>query len=185
MKKITLAIISLILPVFVFAADAMDSHWTLESSTLTYKIVFPMHHPQGVSREGSGEGQCGTDGCTFSVTAPIKSFDSKNKKRDHDMIETMRGIQFPDVKVIASFPEFPAAEGGKFKTNMVIEMSGEKVTYPDVEFQLLSKNDETLAVEGTIPMLLEDFKVIRPSLMGVKVKNLCPVKVKTSWVKSK
>ncbi len=181
MKQMALVLTALILPTFVFAAEMSDSRWVLDSSTLTYKIVFPLHHPQGVSREGTGAGECATSGCTFTVSAPIKSFDSRNKKRDHDMIETMRGVQNPDVKVTAAFPGFPSEEGGKFKTNLVIEMSGEKANYSDVEFQLVTKSDQSLVVEGTIPMLLEDFKVVRPSLMGVKVKNLCPITVRTTW----
>ncbi|MGH9326378.1 MAG: YceI family protein [Terriglobia bacterium] len=156
-----------------------DSKWVLAQSTLTYHISHPLHEANGVSHAARGEGICHAGQCNFLIAVPVKSFDSGNSNRDLHMLEAVRGAEFPLVTVHLHLPE-AALSSGTFHADLEIQFAGRTAEYNQVPFRRLVKGTET-EITGTIPLKLSDFKIKRPSLLDMPIKNAVPVRVDTLW----
>jgi hypothetical protein len=164
MKSIFLTISLLLLtPVQLQAKD-----WRVESGELQYTLRHVLHNTIGISREVTGQGKC-TATCLFTVAAPVKSFDSKNSGRDTKMLAATKAEAFPIVEIKTTL--LPA-EGDK-TTDIEVSFAGKQHTYA-VQLTFI-KNDIGFKVQGKIPLLLSDFDVERPGILGVKTDDLVPV----------
>jgi hypothetical protein len=161
---------------FAFAAD---TQWILQQGTLTYHVSHKLHEADGVSHEAHGKGTCHDGGCDFTITAPVKSFDSGSGERDSHMMRVTHGDQFPVVTVRAHVPE-SAASSGTFQADLEVEFAGQSAHYKQVPFQLVTQGKQ-VRITGTIPATLADFKIDPPSLLTMKVKNEIPVRVDLTW----
>jgi hypothetical protein len=132
-----------------------------------------------VSHAAKGKGICQAGECNFLVAVPVKTFDSGNSNRDLHMLQVTLGAQFPMVMVRFKLPELELT-APVIHADLEIQFAGQTAECRQVAFQRVTKGGET-EVSGTIPLLLSDFKIRRPELLGMAIKNEVPVKVDTTW----
>jgi hypothetical protein len=173
--KTVIVVAGLALP----AVARADSHWVLESSTLTYHISHPLHQVEGVSHEARGKGVCKEGQCDFLIAAPVKSFDSGDSNRDLHMLQVTHGGQYPIVTVRTRLPE-SASSSPSMTGDLKIQFSGQTVTYKQVTFQRTADGTK-IRISGMVPSTVADFKIDPPSLLAVPIKNEMPVRVDMTW----
>lgn len=173
--KTVIAVACLTLPTLARA----DSHWVLESSTLTYHISHPLHQVEGVSHASRGKGVCKEGQCDFLIAAPVKTFDSGDSNRDLHMLQVVRGGQYPIVTVRTRLPE-AASISPSIAADLEIQFAGQTVSYKQVAFQRSTDGKET-RITGIVPSTVSDFKIDPPSLLAVPIKNEMPVRVDMTW----
>jgi hypothetical protein len=174
--KVLMALFLLALP---GRAQAEDSQWVLEQSTLTYHVSHPLHQTEGVSRAARGKGVCHAGQCDFLIAVPVKSFDSGDSNRDLHMLQATRGAEFPMVTVRTRLPEADSTSA-TIHADMEIQFAGQTAQYKQVPLQLVTQGNET-RISATIPATLSDFKIDPPTLLTLPVKNEIPVRVEMTW----
>src|SRR6202035_1743653 len=122
-------------------AQAQDSQWTLEQSTLTYHVSHPLHQVDGVSHAARGKGACHAGQCDFLIAAPVKSFDSGDSNRDLHMLQVTHGGEFPIVTVRPRLPE-EASASTTIHADLEIQFAGQTVTYAQVPFERVTQKNE-------------------------------------------
>ncbi len=167
--------------VLLLAAPAMAQArtWQLQSSTLTYHVVHPLHHAEGVSHAARGKGVCQAGTCNFLVAAPVKSFQSGDTNRDLHMLQVTRGAQYPMVVVRVTVP-LAELHPGTLKADLEVQFAGQDVHYAQVPFQI-SAQGKDLVLSGTVPATLTDFKITPPELLMMPIRNQIPVTVRMTW----
>lgn len=174
-KKILVALLFLTFPTLARA----ETHWVLKKSTLTYHVVHPLHRAEGVSHAARGKGVCRAGTCNFLIAAPVKSFNSGDSDRDLHMLEVTRGAEFPMVIVRIRLPK-KELHSSTINANLHIWFGGHDVTYNNVPLKRAMKGKD-MQVTGTIPLKLSDFKISRPELLAMPIKNEVPITVNTTW----
>lgn len=140
-----------------------------KESTLTYHMVHPLHSWDGISRDVQGVLQY--DDATkkiakVAILAKVSSFDSKNSNRDSHMLEVTEGLKYPNV----TFSSTSVTENGN-KLNVKGLLTFHGVT-KEISFVATQKDiKQEKVVDGSFTVLLEDFKITRPSLMMMPVEN--------------
>ena len=175
MKKLFAACLFLALPAFAQS----NKQWTLDSSTLTYRITHPLHEVAGTSHAARGKGICHDGQCDFLVAAPVKSFDSGDLNRDLHMLQVTRGAEFPIVTVRFHLPE-PATTSSTITCDIEIQFAGQTARYRNVTFQQTIQGADH-HIKGTIPATVSDFKITPPSFFTVPIKNEMPIDVDLTW----
>lgn len=165
----------------LLSAAVRAENWVLNASTLTYHVTHRLHKVEGTSHASRGKGVCDAGGCQFLVAAPVNSFDSGDTNRDLHMIETTRGATFPMVKVSVTLPAAP--NGESFAADLGVEFSGNSHSYKAVPFTVSSRANGVLSFKGVIPLNVDDFKIPKPSLLGMAIKAEVPIDVDMTWSK--
>jgi hypothetical protein len=165
----------------VAAATCRADDWVLESSTITYHVVHPLHHVDGTSRAAKGKGVCRKGRCDFLAAVPVNTFDSGDSNRDLHMLQVTRGGEFPMVAVRTAFPE--VSTGTTVAADLEIQFAGRTVAYKGVEFRRADVDGRS-RIRGTIPLKISDFKIVAPSLLAVPIKDDVPVEVDATWKKA-
>lgn len=160
-------ILLLILPISLLAQVKLRAK--KEESSISYTMKHPLHEWTGTSRELNCIMETNDKGDIQKVAAIVKlaSFDSKNSNRDSHLIEVADGLTYPNISFMSSSitPNGP----GKYKVNGKITFHG--VEKP-MEFTITEeKKDKKRVFSGSFQILLEDFKIERPTLMLVKTEN--------------
>ncbi len=174
-----LLLVSLILFVPSTAFAQHDSTWVADQSTLSYHMSHPMHEVDGVSHAAKGKGICHAGTCNFLIAVPVKSFDSGDTNRDLHMIEATRGAQFPMIVVRASFPEAETTQQW-IHADVEVQFAGQTAHYSNIPFERVQQGGE-VRINGSIPLTCSDFKIDRPSFLGMPIKNEIPVRVDIRW----
>ncbi len=159
-----------------------DGQWTLEQSTLAYRVFHPLHDTEGTSHSARGKAVCRGGQCEVLIAAPVKSFDSGDSNRDLHMIQAAHGAAFPLVSVRVRLPESDLGSS-TILCDLEIDFAGQTARYRQVAFQQVAEGSR-VRISGTIPATLSDFKIPPPSLLTVAVKNEMPVRVETAWRRS-
>ncbi|MDE3236594.1 MAG: YceI family protein [Bacteroidota bacterium] len=138
-------------------------------SLITYHMSHPMHDWDGTSKDIDGIVQY--DERTkqinkVAIVVKVASFDSKNSNRDSHMMEVTEAIKYPSVTFVSSSIK---EEGG------AIDITG-TITFHGVNKQIHFTGKEMMAgdrkvISGEFVVLLEDFKIERPSMMMMKTDN--------------
>ena len=162
------------------SAAAGQMSWTLARSTLTYHVVHPLHHVEGVSHEARGRGLCHGDTCDFLVAVPVQSFRSGDTDRDLHMRQATRGAQFPMITVRTSVPE-ASLHPGDLRADVLISFAGEQKEYAQIAFRISAAGNGDLDLQATIPAKLSDFKITPPELLMMPIHNEVPVQVDLNW----
>jgi hypothetical protein len=174
-KKILVTLLILAAPM-LFAADGQ---WILDQSTLTYHVSHSLHQVDGVSHAARGKGVCHAGQCDFLIAVPVKSFDSGDSNRDLHMLQVTRGAQFPIITVRTRLPE-SASGSSTILADLEIQFAGQTAQYKQVAFQLVTQGNQ-IRISGVIPATLSDFKMERPTLLTMPVKNEIPIRVEMTW----
>ncbi|MDE3235536.1 MAG: YceI family protein [Bacteroidota bacterium] len=138
-------------------------------SYITYHMSHPLHNWDGTSKEVDAVIQYDAVSrhiLKVAALAKVASFDSKNSNRDSHMLEVTDAIKFPSVSFVSSSIVYSGSS---------INVSG------TLSFHGLNKNISFTAneqeqgshkiVTGKFVLLLDDFKVERPSMMMMKTDN--------------
>lgn len=138
-------------------------------SSITYKLTHPLHEIEAVSREA----YCAVDADVALKTikhtyvkVPVMSFNSGNSSRDSHAMEVIDAISYPDAKFVST----SITQNGD-----TLLVTG-KMTFHGVtnmlSFNALCKwSDDKLVVSGVFALSLTAYKVERPSLLMVPVKD--------------
>ncbi len=172
--------LAVMLSLAAFPAFAQKaSQWVLIQSTLTYHASSPVHEVNGVSHAAKGKGICQDGQCIFLLAAPVKSFNSGDSNRDLHMIEATRGADNPMVVVHAKFPEAQLQQPTIY-ADLEVQFAAQTAHYSHVPFQRESQSGE-VRITGTVPSTCSDFKIQRPSFLGMSISNDIPVYVDATW----
>lgn len=148
-------------------------------STIGYTLGHPLHTVQGISKQVSSQlviADAGDKILQVTVSVPVRSFDSGNRARDRDMLKVTEADQYPEVTFVSS---------------AIVERDGElsvtgQLTFHgvvrDIEFAARKhRKGEKLVVEGGFEVSLEEFKIKRPSILTMKVKDNLQVRFQMTY----
>ena len=169
----------LVLGAFSSATQQPSSQWALDWSALTYHMSHPMHEVNGTSNAAKGKGICQAGQCNLLIAVPVKTFTTGDSNRDLHMLEATKGAEFPMIVVRAQFPA-SELDAAWIHADIQVQFSGQTAHYQQVPFQRTQKGSE-VQITGTIPLTCSDFKIERPSFLGVPIKNAIPVHVQMNW----
>ena len=101
-----------------------------------------------------------------AVAAGVGTFDSKNSNRDSNAMEAVEALKFPSVKFISTsiaFAENKLAVKGNLTFHGITK---------EISFNAERKNSGSgFMITGSFTVSLDEFKVERPSLLGMKIDD--------------
>ena len=163
------------------SAETLSGNYELSKSKVAYLVTYLIKKADGESVGSKGKGECKSDGCEFLVAAPIKTFTSKDNNRDLNMLTVVKADKFP--LVVANIKTKGAIANGRLITDVEIQFAGVKKMYSAVPFT--AKSDGTgFHVEGKINLILTEYKIERPSLLGVSINDEVPLTIEADWKKN-
>jgi polyisoprenoid-binding protein YceI len=137
-------------------------------STITYYMRHALHAWTGVSRDVNCIMETDGGGAITKVaaTAKVKSFDSKNSNRDAHMLEVTDALTYPN---ISFYSKSISQKDLVYKVSGMLSFHG--VEKPmEIEVREV-REGERRRFRSSFVFLLEDFKVVRPTLFMVKTDN--------------
>ena len=140
-----------------------------EESSITYTMKHALHEWDGTSKEVNALMETDAAGEISKVAAVVKvsSFDSKNSNRDSHMLEITDALTYPNITFVSTAVK--NLGGGKYLVKGDISFHGQK---RPVEMTVTEEKKEDRRIfSSAFVLLLEDFKIERPSLMLVKTDN--------------
>lgn len=139
------------------------------TSSVTYSMVHKLHSWQGVSKDlkvATKWSEQKNEIQQISIVVNVATFNSGLSSRDSHMMEVLDGLTYPRILFSSSSVQY-TPDGilvkGKLQFHGVERMIETKVK--------LEKVNHKWMFTGSLPVLLEDYKVERPSLLFVKVDN--------------
>lgn len=156
---------------------SLDGRWQLSGGEVTYKVFHIMHNAEVTNRQLAGLVSCQKEKCLMDIQMPLKGFVSAEPKRDKDMLTITRAETFPEIKIKG---ELKKVDEEKAWIDLSVEMAGEKKAYTDIEVQFLKKWKE-ISTSGQFDILLNDFKLKAPELIGIPIKDKVKVSFKFVW----
>jgi len=164
---------------------ATTTQFNLKNSKITYEVNHPLHQVKGVSTSGKGKGQCDDKICDFLIGATVKSFDSENSNRDLHVLEVTRAALNPVVTMslqpLANLVPSDLNQSRVFKTDAKINFAGILNTVQQVEIQIKKISDKEFVTTGKFKIDFDSFKMEKPSLLRVSVKNEILISFEAHW----
>jgi polyisoprenoid-binding protein YceI len=140
------------------------------SSTISYAAKHPLHSWEGISHEVNCAMIYNDETKqpeTIAVSVKVASFDSDNNNRDSHAMEVLEGIKYPNVTFTSS--EVKAGDNGALTAKGTLTFHG--VAKPVTLQGTRKETGGKLTLTGEFPVTLSDYKIERPSLMGMKVED--------------
>ncbi|MCX6271314.1 MAG: YceI family protein [Bacteroidetes bacterium] len=142
----------------------------VKKSFVTYSMTHPMHDWDGTSKEVKAIILYNKSNQTIenvAVSIKISSFDSQNANRDSHMIEVLEAIRYPNVTFTSTSLK---PEGNKITIlgNLTFHGISKPVSF-DVQKEM---NGKTMILTGNFSVLMTEYKVEKPSLMGVSTSDV-------------
>ena len=170
-------LISFLMP-SVFA-NSLKGNFQLKDSKISYVVKYLIKRAEGESVGAKGKGQCTDVKCDFIVGAPIKSFESKDSNRDLNMLKTTKADKFPLVS--ARMMTTGEVKDGKILVDLEIDFGGVKKLYSKIPFTYIA--DATgFSTEGSFDLLLDGHNIEKPSLLGVDIESIVPIRITAHWI---
>ena len=147
----------------------------LNESYISYDGKHPAHNWTGISKEIQGSFELNKEDLIQSkvdLFVPVFSFDSKNANRDSNMLDVVEEYYYPYVRFISSKIE-KIDNGYNVFGNLSFHGITKEFIIP-VSFQ---EQDGKVVVESDFSIMLTDFKIRRPSLLTIKIRNQVDIKV--------
>ena len=150
----------------------------LEKSSITYHLKHKLHEWDGVSDklkiQAIWDKSISNNKITkIAVLTKVSSFNSGLSNRDSHMIEVLDALTYPNIiftSTSISYNQNDILVKGQLQFHGVTQ----QITFNAKQLFL----DDDLIFEGSFPVLLEDYKVKRPSLLFVKAENEIQIKFK-------
>ena len=167
--------------IFSFIVSLFFQSPTYETSTssVTYSMRHKLHSWEGVSKDlkvATKWNEQKNEIEQISIVVNVATFNSGLSSRDSHMMEVLDGLTYPKVLFSSSNIQY-TPEGilvkGKLQFHGVERMIETKVK--------LEKVNRRWVFSGSLPVLLEDYKVERPSLLFVKVDNLVKIDFQVAY----
>ena len=158
---------------YLFAQSIIN--FDLNESFISYDGKHPAHNWTGISKEIQGTFELNKEDLTQSkvdLFVPVFSFDSKNANRDSNMLDVVEEYYYPYVRFISSKIE-KVDDGFNVVGNLSFHGITKEFTIP----VSLIKDDKRIVVESDFSIMLTDFKIRRPSLLTIKIRNQIDIKV--------
>lgn len=139
-------------------------------STVTYSAKHPLHKWDGVSHDincamiFNDETKMPEN---VAVSIKVTSFDSDNNNRDSHAVEVLEGLKYPNVTFVSS--DIKAVESGGLTARGNLTFHG--VTKPVVVQVARKEAGGKMTLTGSFPVNMSDYKIERPSLMGMKTDD--------------
>ena len=147
----------------------------IEQSFISYDGKHPAHNWTGVSKEIKGSFVFDLENPTSSnvdLFVPVFSFDSKNANRDSNMLDVVEEYYYPYVRFISS--KIEKNENG---FNVIGNLSFHGITKEFIIPVTFKKDNSVVTVESDFSIMLTDFKIRRPALLTIKIRNQVDIKV--------
>jgi len=172
-----LSLILLFVSPFLFHLEPIQQP-LLEKSSITYHMRHKLHEWDGVSDklkiQANWENASPVNKITkIAISTKVSSFNSGLSNRDSHMIEVLDALTYPTIV---------------FNSTSIIYNQNELLVNGQLQFHGVTKQisfntkqsdkEGNIFFEGAFPILLEDFKVKRPSLLFVKADNEIQIKFK-------
>lgn len=158
------------------SAYASETTYILKSSDLSYMVKFPLKTVIGKTSEAKGKGVCDKKLCEFLIAAPVKSFKSADTNRDVHMQEVTKSAQYPLVSISAVNLDPEKLNDA----NIEIEFAGTKKTLKGIQLNKVT-HGKTVDINTTFSILLSDFNIQRPTLLGIAIDDAVEINVNTEW----
>ena len=158
---------------YLFAQSIIN--FDLNESFISYDGKHPAHNWTGISKDIQGTFEINKQDLTQSkvdLFVPVFSFDSKNANRDSNMLDVVEEYYYPYVRFISSKIEKVDDE-----FNVVGNLSFHGITKEFTIPVSLIQDDKRIVVESDFSIMLTDFKIRRPSLLTIKIRNQIDIKV--------
>ena len=158
---------------YLFAQSIIN--FDLNESFISYDGKHPAHNWTGISKEIQGIFELNKEDLTQSkvdLFVPVFSFDSKNANRDSNMLDVVEEYYYPYVRFISSKIE-KVDDGFNVVGNLSFHGITKEFTIP----VSLMQDDKRIVVESDFSIMLTDFKIRRPSLLTIKIRNQIDIKV--------
>ena len=158
---------------YLFAQSIIN--FDLNESFISYDGKHPAHNWTGISKEIQGTFELNKEDLTQSkvdLFVPVFSFDSKNANRDSNMLDVVEEYYYPYVRFISSKIE-KVDDGFNVVGNLSFHGITKEFTIPVT----LSQDEKRIVVESDFSIMLADFKIRRPSLLTIKIRNQIDIKV--------
>jgi polyisoprenoid-binding protein YceI len=159
----------LILPLSLAQAGWSKSYQAIKGeSTLSYRLVHPMHKINGVSKDFLCTVDLSPDTVSsiIKVSAAISSFDTKNSSRDSHAMEVLEARKYPKVE-FASQSVKPEGDGYLVAGTLTFHGRAKPISFHVTPHFL----DRKVEITGGFDVKLSDFEVKRPSLLFVSVED--------------
>jgi len=145
-----------------------------EESFISYDGRHPAHNWTGISKEIKGSFIFDKDDPILSsvdLYVPVFSFDSKNSNRDSNMLDVIEDYFYPTVSFTSS--EITKEDNGYSITGILFFHGVQKEITIPVNFIL---DDKKIIVDADFSVSLSDYKIKRPSLLTIKMKDDIEIK---------
>ena len=143
-------------------------------------MVHPLHEWTGINK--AVEGIIQYDGKTgqiskVAILVKVAGFDSDNSNRDSHMMEVTEAIKYPNISFVSSSVQ---EKNNQLEVKGTIQFHG---VSKEVSFLVKQDQKQNIkTVEGEFDILLEDFKLEKPSLMMVEVDNKVKIAFKMQFI---
>ena len=158
---------------FIVSMFFQSPTYETSASSVKYSMVHKLHSWEGVSKElkvATKWNEQKNEIEQISIVVNVATFNSGLSSRDSHMMEVLDGLTYPRILFSSSSVQY-TPEGilvkGKLQFHGVERMIETKVK--------LEKQNRKLIFSGSLPVLLEDYKVERPGLLFIKVDNLVKI----------
>ena len=165
--------ISILFFQFLFAQSFVE--FDLTKSFISYDGKHPAHNWTGISKDIQGTFEINKQDLTQSkvdLFVPVFSFDSKNANRDSNMLDVVEEYYYPFVRFNSS--KIIKSESG---FDVVGNLSFHGITKEFIIPVELNEDNENIIVTSDFSILLTDFKIKRPALLTIKIRNQVDIKV--------
>ena len=147
----------------------------VDQSFISYDGRHPAHNWTGVSKEIKGSFIFNKDNPTASnidLFVPVFSFDSKNSNRDSNMLDVIEDYFYSTVSFTSS--EIIKQENQYYIKGLLFFHGIKKEITIPVNFTL---DDKKIKVDADFSISLTDYKIKRPSLLTIKMKDDITIKL--------
>lgn len=169
---VLLSLACALFPLRARGEDGAARSFSVESGSLTYKLVHKLHEVEGRTRAIEGRAIVAGDGSVrVQVRAKVASFDSGNANRDAHMREVTHEAlhAYASVQGRLAGLHLPLAAPVELPMSATVELNGEK--QPATIAVTFRPEGAGLRATFTFPISLDQFKVDRPELLFVKVDD--------------
>ena len=140
-----------------------------QGSSITYQLTHPLHEIEAVSNEAYCDVYADPAARQIKhvfVKVPVNTFNSGNSSRDSHAMEVIEAISFPESKFTSSLVS-------QIGDSLIVtgKMTFHGITNELTFTALCRWSDEKLVVTGGFDLSLTAFKVERPALLLIPVKD--------------
>ena len=161
---------------FAFTANAQT--FKLLNSEAEYTLEYVLKTVVAKSKTAKAKMLCNAENCDILFAVEVKSFDSQDVNRDLHMQEVTRAALHPLIVVKAKTKTTKMDDWKQL--DIEVDFAGKKHTYKNIKFEITSK-DETMDVSSSFNILLSDFSIQRPKLLGIEVEDAVKISFVSKW----